>query len=329
MHELLVNAWSGWLRYTDNGKFAALLLVVLLFLWFRRGRRNKELLIYTTIAAVLCIFPVSAALLQKYQTLFYDYEWIWSYVPVIIMLAYGITVFLTSRWENYQKEVRQKGNSVTRKLFWENIAVTAGVVAVVLLCGRLGNPVFQAEEEALERQQALLVLEALLESEELAPDALTQQVELEQLASNALTQQAESEELAPDALTQQVESEQLVLWAPQEVMAYARAYDGNIRLIYGRNMWDKALMGYSYESYGDVEESLYQWMSSVEEDGDQSSEKFLAGGLPCVEAALERGVNCILLPGSTSVENVEALEDVLKEKAELMEGYYIFWLMDK
>jgi len=299
MIELLRNAWSGWLWYTDNGKFAALLLVVLLFLWLRRGHRNKTLLIYTTVAALLCIFPMSAAFLMQYQTRFYDYEWIWSIVPVTMMIAYGITVFLGNRWENYEKEVRQKGNTVTKKLFWENLAVTAGVVAVVLLCGRLGNPVFVAKEEASERQWAKTALE----------DAIKRKQVLDEQVQNEGNQG-------------------LVLWAPQEVMAYARAYDGNIRLVYGRNMWDKSLMGYSYETYDDVEESLYLWMSSVEAYPNQSCREFLEGGISCVEAAAEKGVNCILLPGDTARENVEALGAAIGRKVEAVEGYYVFWMME-
>ena len=310
MSELLKNAWSGWLNYTDNGKYAALLLVVLLFLWLRKGHRNKDLLIYTSIATVICIFPVTAAVLMKYQTHFYDYEWIWNIVPVTMVIAYGITVFLTGRWKSYEQEVRQKGNTVTKKLFWENIGVTAGVVAVVLLCGRLGNPVFVAEQELAERAQVEVVLEVL--KERWAFGGLETQ---EQVTASLLEQ----------GNVQLGVAQNLVLWAPQEVMAYARAYDGNIRLIYGRNMWDKSLMGYSYEQYGDVEESLYLWMTSVEENPDQSREEFLEGGVSCVEAALERGVNCIMLPSGTSQENVAALEEVLGQKAEVLKGYYVFY----
>lgn len=285
MLELLNNAWSGWLYYTEHGKFAALLLVVLLFLWFRREEVGRELLVYSTIAAGCCIFPVTAMLLQKYQTLFYDYVWIWQYVPLTMLLAYGITVFLAEQWKNYKKEAMKKGETVTRKNKWQCIGVTVAVAAVVLLCGSLGKPVFSAKEAQAEREHAYTVLEALAEC-------------------------------AGD--------EEIFLWAPEEIMSYARAYDGNIRLIYGRNMWEKALMGHSYDTYGDVEESMYQWMKSVEADGNQEAEIFLTGGVSCMEAAWDYGVNCILLPGNVSAENISGLEQTFGLKAELLEGYYLF-----
>lgn len=96
MTELLRNAWNGWRAYTDPGKLAALLLVSLVFLWIYYKRvPRKEFLIYTTMTAVCCIFPVTAAALMLYQTRFYDYEWIWSIVPLTAMVSYGVVLFVT------------------------------------------------------------------------------------------------------------------------------------------------------------------------------------------------------------------------------------------
>ena len=61
MLELLTNAWQGFEQYRSGGKYIALLLTVLLFLWFgRKENKQKVLLIYTTLVTVMCIFPVSA-----------------------------------------------------------------------------------------------------------------------------------------------------------------------------------------------------------------------------------------------------------------------------
>lgn len=70
------------------------------------------------------------------------------------------------------------------------------------------------------------------------------------------------------ALTESTPQGTICLFAPQEVMEYVRAIDGRIYLPYGRNMWDKALNAYSYETYGEAEEKLYAWMSYVEEYGE-------------------------------------------------------------
>ena len=110
MQELLKNAWQGWENYNDNGKYAVLLLAALLFLWFRKeSKKEKKLLLYTTIMTICCILPVSAVFLMKYQTGFYGYEWVWNYVPVILMIAYGGTVFWAGEWEKTKKVGKEHG----------------------------------------------------------------------------------------------------------------------------------------------------------------------------------------------------------------------------
>lgn len=310
MLELLTNAWQGWQRYTDNGKYAALLVLVLLFLWFRREEKQKVLLIYTTLVAVLCIFPVSAAVLMAYQTRFYDYEWIWNYVPVTLMIAYGGTVFLTGCWKSYQKSI------------WKCAGMTLAVLAVVVLCGSLDSKAYEDAVEYPEdgQVQALLAV------------------------------------VAGEAAGQEI-----CLWAPENVMASARAYDGNIRLIYGRDMWDAALGGYSYDTYGEVEEKLYLWMCNVEETGTleyalgpesagaaeeavPEAEKASAvveaenagadaeavpetenviDGAWCVEAARAAGVNRIVLPGNIEAEALGQLAETAQAEVVQYEEYYL------
>jgi len=160
---------------------------------------------------------------------------------------------------------------------------------LLYLCGSLGKPVFAAEEEKQERQYAYEVLEAI-------------------------------QELAG--------GETICLWAPQEIMEYTRAYDGDIYLVYGRNMWDDALMGYSYETYGDMEQSLYQWMESLQNAVGMVMKDFLVGGVSCMEAAAELGVNYILLPGTVSPEQVRELEKATGLQSDMLEDHYIFTVLE-
>ena len=286
MQELLTNAWAGWLRYTDNGKYAALLVIVLLFLWFRREEeKEKVLLIYTTLVSVMCVFPVSAAFLMAFQTRFYDYEWIWNYVPVTLLIAYGGTIFLVGCWEHYKKSV------------WKCVGITSAVVMLVVLCGNLGENVFDAQTESQERTEAQEILGLLLED---------------------------------------ADGQEICLWAPKNIMASARAYDGSIQLIYGRNMWDAALGAYSYETYDEVTETLYLWMCNAEETGEleyvAESKNMVAGEESkevtdtaenaidfawCLENAKAAGVNRILLPGSIEAENVKQQVDFAVEVTQL------------
>lgn len=284
MLELLTNAWQGWRRYTDNGKYAALLLLVLVFLWFRREKeKEKVLLLYATLVTVLCIFPVSAAALMAYQTRFYDYEWIWNYVPVTLLLAYGGTVFLTGCWKSYQEST------------WKCAGITLAVLALIVLCGSLGSKAYDNAVDYPKDGQVQAVLAA------------------------------------------ETEGQDICLWAPEKVMASARAYDGDIRLVYGRDMWDAALGGYSYDTYGEVEEKLYLWMCNVEETGaleyilaaenaaamEAVPETETIDGVWCVEAARAAGVNRILLPGNVTAEAIGQLAELAQAELVQYEEYYL------
>ena len=96
MNELLNNAWSGWLDYMGAGKLAGLAFLLLLLLWLLHlgNRRQQFLCGYSLIFLAVCICPVTAGLLMLYQTKFYDYEWIWSLIPLTVLLACGGTVLL-------------------------------------------------------------------------------------------------------------------------------------------------------------------------------------------------------------------------------------------
>ena len=41
------------------------------------------------------MIPVTAVGLMLYQTKFYDYEWVWSIVPLTAMTGFAVTVFVT------------------------------------------------------------------------------------------------------------------------------------------------------------------------------------------------------------------------------------------
>lgn len=280
MQELLTAAWQGWQRYTDSGKYVALLLLVLLFLWFRKEEEKEKLLLnYTTLVTFFCIFPISAAALMTYQTRFYDYEWIWNYVPLTMMIAYGGTLFLTKYWEDYKKNI------------WKCIGITLLVLAVIVLCGSMGQRSFGKENARNERTEAQQVLGLVLE---------------------------------------ETDRQDICLWAPREILETARAYDGNIRLVYGRNMWDAALGAYSYEIYGEAEESLYRWMSWIQEssmmghfEGEPTTEDIVIGGAACIETAAELGVNTILLPDNILPEDLQALAELSDVAPVEMGNYYL------
>ena len=95
MWRMVQDAWAGWINFTDSGKMAALAIVALLYLWlaFRCKGPQKRLMIYGAITVTLCICPATAAVLMYYQTRFYNYQWIWSMVPLTALIAFAGTLF--------------------------------------------------------------------------------------------------------------------------------------------------------------------------------------------------------------------------------------------
>ncbi len=58
------------------------------------------------------------------------------------------------------------------------------------------------------------------------------------------------------------EEQGVCIWAPDEIIETARAYDGNLKLLYGRDIWNNALSGYTYDVYDETRKKLYDWMNT-------------------------------------------------------------------
>lgn len=279
MAELFRNAWQlGWLRYTNSGKLAVVVLASLLFLWLSgKWRKQTVLFSYSALMSLFCIVPVTAMVLMLYQTRFYGYEWIWSLVPMTIVSAWGITELLEGVWGGFSLSSWKKG-----------LPVTLLLLAILALCGGLGKNVIDRNAELARRQQASEVVDKVLEDQ----------------------------------------SGDICLWAPREILEYARAQSGSLRLIYGRNMWDQSLNAYAYDTYPREIQELYLWMENVEPTGtalveDAEQGELLLEGEACMTAAAQAGVNCILLPESMDAATVEALAKALGGRADRLDAYYL------
>ena len=86
--------------------FAVLLLLLLLcFLWKLGEGKQKDLFSYGGIAAAACIFPLTAVLLMLWQTKFYDYEFVWTIVPLTALIACAGVLACNSSTRNTAESV--------------------------------------------------------------------------------------------------------------------------------------------------------------------------------------------------------------------------------
>lgn len=266
MTELLGNAWQGWIQFNSAGKLSAALLISLVLLWVYSKRvPQKTFLVYTSVVTAVCIMPLTAAAVMLYQTRFYDYEWIWSIVPLTAMIAMALTMFLAEFLHGISKEDRKT-----------ETAVFLMVLAGLLFCSDMGVKTWNGAGEKRERQEAAQILA----------------VAKERMAEG-----------------------HIILWAPKEIMGYARQTDASIELIYGRNMWDEALNAYAYDVYTDEINRLYEWMEEAEEPSEPDA--------VCAETALRAGVNCVLIPADKPEETIGYLERLFRIEAEKVGEYYL------
>ena len=121
---------------------------------------------------------------------------------------------------------------------------------------------------------------------------------------------------------------QICLWAPKEILAYTREFDGSIQLIYGRNMWDISLNSYTYDIYPDEVRELYLWMENTDANGiaevkDEERGNVVLDGACCVASALEAEVNCILLPDCIERQIAQEIARAVDAEFSQVGKYYL------
>lgn len=266
MQEWSKRAAEGWQQYITAGKYAVLFLAGAGFLLFsesladngnKTGKtQSRQLfLCYALLSAFCVICPVTAALLMKYQTAYYDYADLFGLVPVTGVIAAAAACILTK---------------VSGK---KRIAAVAACLLLLSLCGNLSRPVWtQIRAQGLQEGK---VQQSIGEGN------------------------AECWIAAAAPVLKENAAEEICLWAPEEILKDVRAKDAEICLVYGRNLWDQALNAWSYDSYDTAIRAMYEWMER--EDYRAGKETTTA----CVQAALERGVNCMVLPRRQTSESTK------------------------
>ncbi len=325
MMTLLQSALTGWTDYIQHGKFAAFLLLAIVYLGFKLygaagakpgtnaegtirwmriaddGKDRKIWYLYGVLITLGCICPVTAGILLKYQTAFYSYVWIWAAVPQTALIAWAAADFL----EQLLKERTLRNG-----------------MAVLILLGIVflgGNPASEWVGTQTTRIPAL------------ADGGVTSQTQ-EVTAWETLEQLSEYSEAERG-------TREYTLWAPKEIMAAARAYSAQIRPVYGRSIWEASLGSYSYDTNEVWQEDLYLWMSHLETTGETeylrtelNAEADSAGTesagrtidfTTCLDSAKEAGIDYILLPGELSEETSQELQQLSGRELQPLDGYFL------
>lgn len=330
MRTLLQSALTGRTDYTQHGKFAAFLLLAIVYLGFvlwghsnaDTGEKTDEtierpngtadgrvrrwliqLYLYGVLITLGCICPVTALILLKYQTAFYSYVWIWATVPQTALIAWAAAEFLSRLWR--ERSIRT-------------------VIATIILFGILflgGNPVSEWTQAQTAQIPSLAGMPQ--QRQETASAGET----LEQLS----IYHAETGNTA-----------EFCLWAPKEIMAASRAYSAGIHPVYGRSIWDASLGSYSYDTYETWQEDLYLWMDHLEATGEteylrtdeSAGEETTAAATAgrsidfaaCLDSAGQAGIDYILLPGNLSEETQEELQKTAGQELQPLGEYFLIVL---
>lgn len=287
MTTLMGNAWLGWRNYMEAGKLTALLLAALLFLLSGIGRKGKRTENMPLLLYTAVMTACCVIPVSAAVLMLYQTRF-YDYEWIWSLVpATAVTAYGAAVFLE-ECGSRLPGSSLPKSRRKKAVGAAALLVAVLLLCGGAGRETWDHGQQAIERERAEAVLKELRDR-------------------SAGTE--------------------LCLWAPRDIVEYARELDGGIRLIYGRNMWDISLNAYAYDTYDDSVYALYRFM-----ERDTETAQTDAGGeqpvtaAQCADILLRRGVNCILLPQTMEAETRMQLESALGTAAERLGDYYLLSL---
>lgn len=225
--------------FVKDGQYLMLFMVALLLLWLTEDIKKKEFRMFAFTMLLLLLCPVTAKLLMLYQTQFYGYESLWELLPVTALLAYALVMAVFKMVAALTREYGRFRAAVPQKKerVYE-ILVTVVLTAILFLCGTLvPGKAITARTDGMDA----------------IPDEAREVLSLLNPEDNAVT-----------------------LLAPDEIAVWARIYSGDIRLPYGRNLWEPELSAYTYDTYAADKQELHDWVNGSLETSDVQEEMFLS-----------------------------------------------------
>lgn len=219
----------GYAGFVEDGQYLMLFMTALLLLWLLEGTEKKTFKRYSLVLLLLLLCPLTAKLLLVYQTAFYDYGDLWGLLPVTGLLAYALVIAVFQMMAAITRGYGRWQNAMPRKK--ERIyEITAVVIltAVLFLCG-----------------------------------TLTPGREMTGKTGNRNAAEEGTYEKAQEVLEELIipENGTIMLLAPDEIASWARIYNGNICLPYGRSLWEQELSAYTYDFYMADMQELHDWVN--------------------------------------------------------------------
>lgn len=211
--------------FVRDGQFLMLFMVALLLLYLTEEQKKREFRQFSLVMLLLLLCPPVMKALSIYQTRFYSADDLWVLLPVTPLLAYAFVMALTKMVGALTNQYGRWKKATTRKkesVF--EIAVVFVLALVLFLCGTL---------------------------------------EL----SKSMTPRATGVNGMPEevyevlAVIEIPEGESVTLLADDDVARFARIYSGDIKLPYGRNLYEQELGAYIYDGYGEEMQIMHDWVN--------------------------------------------------------------------
>lgn len=128
-----------------------------------------------------------------------------------------------------------------------------------------------------------------------------------------------------------------VLWGPKDVMQQMRRKNGEICLIYGKDMWDGKSGSYDYEAYSPELTKAYEWLekavvynefADTMENPSQALAMFFEqyeleqDTISSLEVVLQSGANTLVLPGTLAEQVKKQLEETALKEQKTVESVF-------
>lgn len=158
-------SWYGLKAFMAEYKYLALVIGVLLYAAGHGDMQKRDnagsFWRYAAVVCVLLMIPLTGAVFAIYQTNFYDYQWVWSFMPLTAVLAWGSVTIIF-------EEIRA---AEEKKLLLTRFAGVLAAAAVLFVCGNQGKLVEVSEKEMQAQRAAEQILQ-YMEEEDLLQESV-------------------------------------------------------------------------------------------------------------------------------------------------------------